>query len=164
MIQIFLDQYPGMQPRRRQATVDQRRRNGSCGDRFTGAACILRPNVAMNEETCRFDIQLLADILTNLDQAGTALPTGAGCGFMTVLDARQFWRNRLTPGRLRTRLLDGALKLCEFGRNGGLIFVAGLKKQILLRNRQGFTLGAKLDSSCSTPVPASVSESSDRAA
>jgi hypothetical protein len=92
MIQIFLDQYPGMQPRRRQATVDQRRRNGSCGDRFTGAACILRPNVAMNEETCRFDVELLADILTDLDQAGTALPTGAGCRFMTVLDARQFWR------------------------------------------------------------------------
>ena len=134
MIQIFLDQHPGMQPRCRQITVNQRRRNGNCGDRFTGTARILRPNVAMNEETSRFDVELLADILTDLDQAGTALPTGAGCRFMTVLDARQFWRNRLTPGRLRTRLLDGALKLCEFGRNGGLIFVAGFEKQILLLN------------------------------
>lgn len=128
MIQIFLDQYPGMQPRCRQATVNQRRRDRSCGDRFTGTARVLRPNVAMNEETSRFDIQLLADILTDLDQAGTALPTGAGCGLMSVFDARQIRRNRLAPGRFRTRLLGGALNLCEFGRNGGLISVAGFEK------------------------------------
>jgi hypothetical protein len=56
----------------------------------------------------------VADVFADLDQASAALTAGAGCWFMAVFDARQFWRERLASGRFRTRLLGGALNLCEF--------------------------------------------------
>lgn len=43
----------------------------------------------MYEEFGGFDIELFADILADLDQALSALTTGAGFRFMTMLDARQ---------------------------------------------------------------------------
>ncbi len=82
----------------------------------------------MNEETRRFDIQLLADVFADLDQTSAALPAGARCRLMAVFDTRQLWRDRLATGRLWPRFLGGALKLCQFSRNCGLIFVAGFEK------------------------------------
>ena len=43
----------------------------------------------MNEEFCGFDIQLFADVFTDLDQILAALAAGAGFRFVAVLDARQ---------------------------------------------------------------------------
>ena len=52
----------------------------------------------MNEETGRLDIELLADIFTNLDQILATLSAGAGFRFVAMLDARQMFGQRLTTG------------------------------------------------------------------
>lgn len=43
----------------------------------------------MHEETGGLDIQLFADVFTNLDEILAALAAGAGCWFMAVFDAWQ---------------------------------------------------------------------------
>ncbi len=60
--------------------------------RLTGTTGILRADVTMNEEAGRFDIQLLTDVLTNLDQLAAASAAGAGRRFVMMLDARQMIR------------------------------------------------------------------------
>jgi hypothetical protein len=92
MIQILLDQHPGMQARRGQPPVDDGRRHRRGGDGFAGTAGILRTNMAMDEETGRFDVQLLADVFTDLDQRTATVAAGAGFRFVPMFDAGQFRR------------------------------------------------------------------------
>jgi hypothetical protein len=48
----------------------------------------LRADVAVHEEACRFHIELFGDVFADLDEGIAALATGAGVGFVPVLDAR----------------------------------------------------------------------------
>ena len=48
--------------------------------------------MVMDEETGRFDVQLLADVFTDLDQRTAAVAAGAGFRFVPMFDARQFRR------------------------------------------------------------------------
>ena len=52
----------------------------------------------MHEETGRLDIELLADILTDLDPILAALAAGAKLRFVAVFDARQVLGEGLTTG------------------------------------------------------------------
>ena len=52
----------------------------------------------MYEEAGRFDIELFADILTDLDQILAELTAGTGFRFVAVFDAWQGLGQGLTPG------------------------------------------------------------------
>ena len=52
----------------------------------------------MNKKTGRLDIELLADVFTNLDKILAALAANAGFRFVAVFDARQMFGQRLTTG------------------------------------------------------------------
>lgn len=145
MIQILLDQHPGVQARRGQAPVDDPGHDRCGGDGFAGTAGILWTNMAMDEETGRFDVQLLADVFTDLDQRTATVAAGAGLRFVTMLKAGQFRRQGITAGAFVLTWHGGRLLLFQFGDDGGTIFVAGLEKQVALFGRQGFALAAKAD-------------------
>jgi hypothetical protein len=105
----------------------------------------------MDEEASRLDIQLFADVLTDLYQLAAALPAGAGLRFMTVFDARQMIRQWLTTGT-RTRwawrqgfgtrrgfcLLPG-----QFGFRRGQIAGQRILEQVAFFTGKGFAPGAK---------------------
>ena len=112
---------------------------------FAGTAGILWTNMAMDEETGRFDVQLLADVFTDLDQRTATVAAGAGLRFVTMLKAGQFRRQGITAGAFVLTWHGGRLLLFQFGDDGGTIFVAGLEKQVALFGRQGFALAAKAD-------------------
>ena len=136
MIKVFLNQDPRMQARCGQSAVDDRCRHWRGGDGFTGAAGILRADVTMDEETRRFDVELFADVFSDLDQIAPALATGARFRFVAMLNARQLWRQGIaTAAFVRARCIGGFLLLLQFGDDGGAIFVAGLDKQIALFGR-----------------------------
>jgi hypothetical protein len=99
MIQIFLNHDPGMQARRCQATVDDGSGSRSGSDSFASAASVLRTDVAMYKEACRFDIKLLTDVLGNLHQTVTAFRAAARLRFVPMLDAWQISRQGFTTGR-----------------------------------------------------------------
>ena len=148
MIQIFLDQDPGMQARRRQAAVDARRGNRGRRDGFAVAAGILRTNVAMYKKASRFNIELFADVFADLDEIAPTVAAGAGFRFVPVFDARQFERQGIATGAfVLTRRSGRLLCVFQFGNDGGPILIAGLDKQIPLLARQGFALAAKADPS-----------------
>ena len=52
----------------------------------------------MDEELRWFDVQLLANVFTDLNEIGTAGVTGACVRLMAVLDTRQMGGQRLTSG------------------------------------------------------------------
>ena len=52
----------------------------------------------MHEETGRFDIQLLTDVLANFDAFLATIGTGARIRFVPVFDARQVLGQRATSG------------------------------------------------------------------
>jgi hypothetical protein len=75
---------------------------------LAGTAGILRADVAVNKEPGGFDVELFADVFTDLDQVLAALPAGTGFRFVAVLDARQVLGQGLATGaftrRTRSRL------------------------------------------------------------
>ena len=103
--------------------------------------------MAMNIEARRFNVELFADVLANLDEIPTTGAAGAGFGFVPVFDARQFGRQGIATGAfVLTRRSGRLLCVFQFGNDGGPILIAGLDKQIPLLARQGFALAAKADS------------------
>ena len=63
--------------------IRDRDRRGT--DYFAGPAGVLRTNVAMDEETGGFDIELFADVFTDFDEILAALVTSARIRLMAVL-------------------------------------------------------------------------------
>ena len=106
------------------------------GDGFAAAAGVLRADVTMDEETGRFDVELLADVFADLNQIVSALAASARFRFVAMVDARQFRRQGIAATAfVRARCVGGFLLLLQFGDDGGTIFVAGLSKQIALFGR-----------------------------
>ena len=103
--------------------------------------------MAMNEEARRFNVELFADVLANLDEIPTTGAAGAGFGFVPVFDARQFGRQGIAAaafvraGRIGRRLL-----FCKLGVDSRAIRVAGLDKEISLLGGQRFALATEADS------------------
>ena len=93
--------------------------------------------MAVHEEARRLHVQLLADVLADLDQVGAALAALARLGFMAVLDARQFWRQRLAAGALATRL--GRRLAFEFLFDRGQVHVDRFLEQQALLAGECFT-------------------------
>ena len=104
--------------------------------------------MAMDEETGRLDIELLADVFADLDEVAAAVPAGAGFRFVAMLNARQFRRQGITAGTFVLTWYGGrGLLLFQFGDNGCTIFVTGLDKQIALLAGQGFARVTEADTS-----------------
>jgi hypothetical protein len=102
MIQVFIAHHPSQKTGGCHAAVDHCRWHRFRRDDFARLARILRTDVAVNKEFCGFYIQLLGDVLADLDQFVTTLPTLARFRFMTVLNAWQVIRQRLAA-RASTR-------------------------------------------------------------
>lgn len=143
MIQIFLDQNPGMQPRSRQTSVDRTGRHGGGGDSFATPTGVLGTDVAMDKESGGLHVQLFADVFANLHQPGTACSARTGGRFVAMLDPRQRRRQRMAasaPG-----LAPGRTLLFQFRQDGGLVFGAAVQKQLTLLGTEHFTPGAETD-------------------
>jgi hypothetical protein len=52
----------------------------------------------MDEETRRFDVELLADVFTDLDQITATVATGAGFRLVTMFNTGQFRREGIAAG------------------------------------------------------------------
>ena len=102
----------------------------------------------MHKEAGGFDIELFADVLTDLDQVTAALAAGAGFRFMMMFDARQMIRQRLATGARTRRLLHRRrldlllLFLCQPGFDGGNVAGQGFLEQVTLFTGKGFASGA----------------------
>ena len=142
MIEVFLDEDPGMQPRGGQAAVDEGGWHGGGTHRLTGAAGVLRANVAMHEKARRLHVELLADVLADLDQVAPALGTGARGRFVAVLDARQLRRQGLAPGGLGPAWCRGLL-LGQLRGDGRPVLAAGLLEEVALLRGERLALHAK---------------------
>ena len=105
-------------------------------DGFTGAAGVLRTNVAQHEETRGFDIELLTHVLSDLDQVAPTLAAGAGFRLVPLFDARQVRGQGLAAGTA-TGL---GREPFNFGLNGTEIGVPGFFKQLTLLGRERFAL------------------------
>jgi hypothetical protein len=88
MIQVLAGHHPGKQAGCSHAAIDHGRWDRLCGDGFASFARILRTNVAVDEKSGGFHIQLFGDVFANFDQIVAALITLAELWFMTMLDAR----------------------------------------------------------------------------
>ena len=147
MIQILLDQDPGMQAGCGQATIDDPGRDRCGADGFAGPAGILRTNVTMDEETGRFDVQLLADVFTDLEQCMTTVTARAGFRLMTMLNAGQFrWQGIAAATFVRT-WPGGRFLRFQLGDDGGTILITGLDKQVALLGRERLTLATETNAS-----------------
>lgn len=91
MIGILADQHLGQQVRRRNALVDDMRRNRLLDHRLAVLAGPLAADVAFDGEATRLVIQLLAHIFADAGQLATA-GAGRGLGLVTDLRARQLRR------------------------------------------------------------------------
>ena len=63
---------------------------------------VLRTNMAMGEETGRFDVQLLTDVFTDLDQITATVTADTGFRFVVMLNAGQFRRQGIPSGVARS--------------------------------------------------------------
>jgi hypothetical protein len=100
----------------------------------------------MDEEACRLNVQLFADVFAELDEILATLTASTGFWLVPMLNAGQFGRQGIAAGSFVRARCDGSfLLLCQLGHDGGAIFIAALDKQIALLARQGFTLAAKAD-------------------
>ncbi len=100
--------------------------------------------MAVNEETGRLNVQLLADVFTDLDEVTAAFATGAGFRLMPMFNAGQSRRQRIAAGAfVLTRCCGRLLLLLKLGDDGSTILIAGIGKQITRLTRQGFTLATK---------------------
>ena len=98
----------------------------------------------MHEKARRLHIQLLADVLSDLDQVGAALAALARCGFMAVLNAHQLRRQWLAAGARALPL--GRCLAVEFLLDGGQVHVDRFLEQLALLADERFTGLAKADS------------------
>jgi hypothetical protein len=137
VVEVFAGRHPRQQANGGQAAVDHRRRDMRCRHRLAGAARVLRTNVAMHEEACRFHVQLLTDVFADLDQVGAALAALTGFWLMAVLDARQFRWQRLTAGSLAQSL--GRRLGVKFLLDRGQVGVDRFLKQQALFATERFT-------------------------
>ena len=102
--------------------------------------------MAMNKEARRFNVELFADVLANLDEIPTTGAAGAGFGFVPVFDARQFGRQGIAAAAfVRARCAGRRLLFFQFGGDRRAILVAGVGKQVALFRRQGFARAAETD-------------------
>lgn len=135
-----------MQTRRGQAAVYDGGGHRGGGDGFAIAAGVLRADMAMDEETRRFHVELLADVLANLDQSPATVATATGLWLVTMFNTGQFRGERITAAAfVPTWRVRSFLLLFQLGDKCGTIFVAGIGKQITLLARQGFALAAEAD-------------------
>ena len=92
--------------------------------------------MAVHEETCRFHVELLADVFADLDQASAALAARARLGFVVVLDTRQLWRQRLATSALARRFDAGLI--FQLLLDGGQVHVDRLLEQRALLASERF--------------------------
>lgn len=101
----------------------------------------------MDKEASRFDIELFADVLTDLDQFLATVAACTGLRFVTVFDAGQVLRQGLTTGAGANRWRSRRGSLCrrqspgQFIRCGGAIAGQRFLEQIALLGRQRFAAG-----------------------
>ena len=88
MIQIFLDQDPCMETWSSQTAINNGSRHRCGDDGLAGAAGILRTNMAMDKETGRLNVELFADVFTDLDQIVATFATGARFRFVPMFNTR----------------------------------------------------------------------------
>ena len=151
VIQVFADEHPDVQAHGRHAAVDHGRRDRRRRHRLAGTAGVLRTDVTMDEESGRFDIELFADVFTDLDQIAAALAAGAGFRFVMVLDARQMIGQRLAAGtrtrwRRRRGVGRGAASACFLASSASAaanVAGQGFLEQVALFTAEGFAPGAK---------------------
>lgn len=122
-----------MQPRGSQAAVDERGRHRASRDGLAVAAGILGTNVAMDEEAGRLDVQLLADVLPDLYQVGTAFSTRAGGRFVAMLYPGQFRRQGIATGPFILAWGTARFLPVPLGDDGGSVLVPAIDEQIPLR-------------------------------
>ena len=98
----------------------------------------------MNEEPGRFDVQLLGNIFTDLDEIVATLAALAGVGLVPVFDTRQMVRQGLTTGAgsgwTGTQRLG---QLRQFRLDGGLVDLGGFVEQVRLAPCQSLALLAE---------------------
>ena len=144
MIEIFLDQDPGMKPWGSQSAVDDRGRHRRGGDGFAAAAGILRADVANHKEAGRFNVELFADVLADLDQIRLALPAGAGFRFMPNLDAFQMVGEWLATGaNTQSTRFGFRYRRFQFGFDRRQILIGVVFEQALLLGSECFALDAE---------------------
>ena len=146
VVQILAAGHPGQQAGRGKPAVNDGRRHRGGLDGLAGAAGILRPDVADDEEAGRLDIQLLADILTDLDQLALAVIARTRLRLMTDIHALQVRRQGLATG-LGARRARG-LAACrgggfQFGGHRCQVLIDIILEQRPLLRRQGLTLDAE---------------------
>ncbi len=103
----------------------------------------------MDEEAGRFDIQLFADVLTDLDQVLAARCARTGVRFVAMFNARQMLGQGLTTGagtrwfRIRSwrRFVLLFFRQCGFG--GGDVAGQSFLEQVALLTGEGLAAGAK---------------------
>src|SRR5660398_148535 len=133
MIDELANGNPGEETRRCHAAVNDRGWNGGGYDRLALAAVILRANMLVYKKPCWLDIQLFGDIFANFNEIVAALGAAARFWFVTVHNALQMFRQRLSTGA-RTfgfwrRNVDEHIDLrFQFGKIG----FPGFLKQVAL--------------------------------
>ena len=101
----------------------------------------------MDEEASRFDIELFADVLTDLDQILATLTAHTGFRFVTVFYAGEVLRQGLTTGAGANRWRCRRGRLCrsqspvQLIRSGSAIADQRFLEQIALLGRQRFATG-----------------------
>ena len=119
---------------RRHAAVDDLRRNGLLHQALAAAACPLAVDVAVHEELCRHDVQLLADVLAHTHHRLAAHRARAArvLRFMMVFNPAKMIRQWSTTWlALGVRIVLGRRRC----------FAPGL---LQLRLQTGFILGQRL--------------------
>lgn len=139
----LVQDHPGQQRGGGQAAVDDRGGHRGSGDRFAGAAGVLRTDVADDPELGGDDVQLFADLFADQDPFLTALATGGGLRFVPHLDAGEMIGQGLATGP-RARC-TGVLRcrgggLFESNLQGRFVGGQGLFEQVPLHTVQGFAL------------------------
>jgi len=146
VIQILLDQDPGVQPGCGQAAINDGGWHWCRSDGLAGAAGILGTDVAVHKEARRLHVELFADVLADLDEVGATLTALAAFGLVAMLDAGELRRQGLAARGLRARLgLGGCLLLFQLSDDGRAILITGILEQMPLIRRQRLALGAETD-------------------
>ena len=97
----------------------------------------------MHEEAGGFDIQLFADVFTDLDQILAALAAGARFRFMPMLDARQMLGQRLATRAFALGWLDGGVRLLHFDFQRAGVGIPAFLEQLALFRGELFALVGK---------------------
>lgn len=125
MVEVFAGRDPRQQTDGSNTAINDDHSDMCVRYRLPRTACVLRPDMGaaensqsfvmrlrnacpagsrtMHEEAGRLHVQLLADVLSDLEQLCTALAAMARLGLMTVRNTWRFWPQRLVSCALATR-------------------------------------------------------------